>query len=77
MLPEWITLGGGAVGSLFAAKWLWRGAAIASLFKVVAVVLGALAILSLTGVVMVDVNGSRVVEVARFVWDLLPLGGLA
>lgn len=74
MTPEWVTLGGGAVGSLLAAKWLWRGAAIASLLKVVALVLGALAVGSIVGVVDVSVNVARVLDLGRVGADLV--GGL-
>ena len=78
MIPEWVTLGGGAIGALVAAKWLWRGAAIASALKVLAGVLVALAVLSVAGIVSVSIDGGRLVGLVRLVWDLVsgPLGAL-
>lgn len=71
MLPEWLTLGTGAVGSLVAAKWIWRGAAIASFLKVIAAVLAVGAVLSAVGIVSVSIDGSLAVEAASSAWGVL------
>jgi len=80
VIPEALTLGGGAIGAIVGARWLMRVAALASILKVVAGVVIALAVLSIVGVLDVSVNGALIARAARWAWDFVPLvlgGGIA
>lgn len=73
MIPDALTMGGGAIAAIVGARWLMRVAALASILKIVAGVVILLAVLSIAGVIDVSINTSILADVARYLWDLVPL----